>query len=51
MPCAGWQKMMLDAGFRDAQMGPPVDTFGGANGEPNARRFEVFGYAFMAYRP
>ncbi len=43
--------MMLDAGFRDAQMGPPVDTFGGANGEPNARRFEVFGYAFMAYRP
>ena len=43
--------MMLDTGFREVRMGPPVDTFGGAGGEPNARRFQVFGYAFMARKP
>jgi hypothetical protein len=32
-------------------IGDPVDTFGGANGEDNARAFEVYGYAFMARRP
>jgi hypothetical protein len=43
--------MVLDRGFKDWQMGPPVDTFGGSNGEPNARRFAVFGHAFMARKP
>ncbi len=30
------------------RIGPPVDTFGGAPGERNARRYEVFGHAFLA---
>jgi hypothetical protein len=43
--------MIADSGFTDIQIGPPVDTFGGASGEPNARVFEVFGYAFLAKKP
>ena len=43
--------MIEDTGFVDVQIGPAVDTFGGANGEPNARKFEVFGYAFLARKP
>jgi hypothetical protein len=43
---------MLEAvGFVNVTIGPPVDTFGGAPGEENARRFEVFGYAFVAIKP
>ena len=33
------------------EIGPPIDTFGGASGESKARLFEVFGYAFLASRP
>lgn len=43
--------MMEDMGFTDIDIGPPVDTFGEANGEKNARAFEVFGYAFRAVKP
>jgi hypothetical protein len=43
--------MIEDVGFVDVCIGPAVDTFGGANGEPNARKFEVFGYAFRARKP
>ncbi len=43
--------MIADTGFTDIQIGPAVDTFGGAGGEPNARTFEVFGYAFLAKKP
>jgi hypothetical protein len=32
-------------------IGEPVDTFGGAGGEGNARAFEVYGFAFLARRP
>jgi hypothetical protein len=32
-------------------IGSPIDTFGGASGEKNARRFEVFGYPFLARKP
>lgn len=42
--------MLEDSGFQDVNIGPPVDTFGGATGEPNARSFEVYGYAFYARR-
>ena len=35
----------------DRQIGPPVDTFQGAGGERNARRFEVYGYPFLARKP
>jgi hypothetical protein len=38
------------AGFSDIVVGDAVDTFGGADGEANARTFEVFGYAFRARR-
>ena len=43
--------MLEDSGFVDVHIGPPVDTFGDAKGKPNARRFEVFGYAFIARKP
>jgi hypothetical protein len=42
--------MLEETGFERIETGPPVDTFGGASGERNARRFEVYGYAFMARR-
>jgi hypothetical protein len=38
-------------GFVNVKIGPPVDTFGGANGEKNARAFDVHGYAFLARKP
>jgi hypothetical protein len=40
--------MLEDVGFVDVVAGPAIDTFQGAGGEKNARRFEVYGYAFMA---
>ena len=40
--------MLEQVGFVDVAIGPPVDTFAGAPGEKNARRFAVFGYAFLA---
>ena len=43
--------MLEDAGFVDVQTGDAVDTFGGATGEEKARTFEVYGYAFLTYRP
>ena len=43
--------MLEDSGFIDVEIGPGVDTFGGANGEKNARRFEVHGYPFLARKP
>jgi hypothetical protein len=43
--------MLHDSGFTNVVIGDPVDTFGGAKGEDNARAFEVYGYAFMARRP
>jgi hypothetical protein len=43
--------MLLYSGFTDVVIGAAVDTFGGANGEENARTFEVYGHAFMAKRP
>jgi hypothetical protein len=43
--------MLEDTGFVDVKIGPPVDTFGGASGEDNARRFEVYGFAFLARKP
>ncbi len=35
----------------DVQIGDPVDTFGGAGGEENARTFDVHGYPFLARKP
>jgi SAM-dependent methyltransferase len=46
-----WQQVVRDAGFVDVEVGPPVDTFGGARGEPNARRYDVFGHPFLARKP
>ena len=43
--------MLIDVGFVDVEIGEPVDTFGGAGGEANARAFDVRGYAFRARRP
>lgn len=46
-----WVALLEEAGFVDVQVGEAVDTFGGAPGEPNARRFEVLGHAFAARKP
>ena len=43
--------MLTEVGFVDVEIGPAVDTFGGARGEGNARTFEVYGYAFVARKP
>jgi hypothetical protein len=43
--------MLEDIGFVDIEIGEPVDTFGGAHGEANARAFDVHGYSFRARRP
>ena len=43
--------MLTDVGFIDIEIGPPVDTFGGAAGEANARTFDVHGDAFLARKP
>ncbi len=43
--------MLEDSGFGDVQIGPPVDTFGGATGEDKARAYEVYGYAFSTRKP
>ena len=43
--------MLEDVGLVDVRVGPPVDTFGGARGEANARAFDVYGYAFLARKP
>jgi hypothetical protein len=43
--------MLEQSGFEQVQVGPPVDTFGGAPGEEKARQFDVHGYAFVARRP
>jgi arsenite methyltransferase len=43
--------MLEDIGFVEVRIGPPIDTFQGASGEKNARRFEVFGYSILARKP
>ena len=43
--------MLEDSGFHGVEIGPAVDTFGGAKGETNARAFDVYGYAFLAHKP
>ena len=43
--------MLTEIGFIDVQVGPPVDTFGGAGGEDKARAYQVYGHAFLAVKP
>jgi hypothetical protein len=43
--------MLEESRFVQINIGPPIDTFGGAGGESKARLFEVFGYAFLARKP
>jgi hypothetical protein len=43
--------MLEESGFADVQVGPPCDTFRGAGGEANARKFEVYGYPFLCRKP
>jgi arsenite methyltransferase len=46
-----WRQLLVDAGFVDVEIGPPIDTFGGAPGEGNARSYEVFGYPIYGRKP
>lgn len=43
--------MLEEIGFVDVRIGAAADTFGEAPGEKNARRFEVYGYPFLARKP
>jgi hypothetical protein len=43
--------MLEEIGFVYVTVGTPIDTFQGAGGEKNARRFEVYGYPFSARKP
>lgn len=43
--------MLNQVGFADIHVGEPVDTFGGAGGESNARAYDVRGHPFLAVRP
>jgi hypothetical protein len=43
--------MLTEIGFTDIAIGEPVDTFGGAGGESNARAYAVYGYSFLARKP
>ena len=43
--------MLRDIGFTEIVVAEPVDTFGGAGGETNARAYEVYGYSFLARKP
>ncbi len=43
--------MLTEVGFVDVVVGQPVDTFGGAGGEANARAFDVHGHPFRARKP
>ena len=43
--------MLEDSGVVDIAIGSPYDTFGGAGGEEKARKFEVYGYDFIARKP
>ena len=43
--------MLEESGFVGVEIGPAVDTFGGAGGESKARLFQVYGYAFRARKP
>jgi arsenite methyltransferase len=40
-----------ETGFENVEIGPAIDTFGGASGEENARKFAVSGHAFLARKP
>lgn len=40
---------MEAAGFERVELGPPVDTFGGAPGEDKARQFGTFGVPIRAW--
>jgi hypothetical protein len=42
--------MLEDSGFTNVTIGPPVDNFGGTAGEERARAFDVYGYAFLAFK-
>jgi arsenite methyltransferase len=46
-----WRRLLEDAGFVGVEVGPAVDTFGGAPGEANARSYQVYGYPIFGRRP
>jgi hypothetical protein len=43
--------LLESTGFVGVEIGDPVDTFGGATGEANARSFGVSGHSFLARKP
>lgn len=43
--------MIRSAGLIDVELGPPVDTFGGASGEDKARQFGTYGRPIHARKP
>lgn len=43
--------MLNEVGFVDVRISEAWDTFADASGETKARKFEVYGYAFLAIKP
>ncbi len=43
--------MIGGAGLVDVELAKPVDTFAGARGEENARKFGTYGYSIRARKP
>ena len=43
--------MIEETGFVDVEISSRFDTFGGAPGEDQARKFGVHGYTFNARKP
>ena len=43
--------MIRGAGLVDVELANPVDTFAGAEGEQNARKFGTYGYSIRARKP
>ena len=43
--------MLEETGFVDVQIGQAADTFKGAGGEEKARKYAVYGYPFLAWKP
>ncbi|WP_205324803.1 methyltransferase domain-containing protein [Glycomyces sp. YM15] len=46
-----WRTLIEAAGFTGVRIGPAVDTFEGAAGERNARRYEVLAHVFYPRKP
>lgn len=43
--------MLEETGFIEVKIGSACDTFGEAGGQEKARKYDVYGYAFLTQKP